>query len=125
MARHGKYDAFDDAALIRAARERVLSELAGRESRRTQAQRIINNIYGGGGVADGLSPGALGGGNGGAGLGTSDAGEDPYDYFVNIKREDLPDINPHTGKPVGWSKEVHRFRNRRDDDGDKSKKKAR
>jgi len=102
MARHGKYDAFDDAALIRAARERVLSELAGRESRRTQAQRIINNIYGGGGVADGLSPGAAGASGGGA-------APDDLDYLVDIERKDLPDINPATGKPMGWSKKVHRY----------------
>lgn len=31
-----------------------------------------------------------------------------WDYYVDITREDLPEINPATKKPVGWKKSVHR-----------------
>ena len=31
------------------------------------------------------------------------------DYFVEIVREDLPEINEATGKPMGWKKKVHRY----------------
>lgn len=32
-----------------------------------------------------------------------------WDYYVDITREDLPEINPDTGKPRGWKKKVHRY----------------
>lgn len=35
------------------------------------------------------------------------------DYFVDITRKDLPDVNPLTGKPEGWSKNVHRYKKKR------------
>ncbi len=89
--------------------------------------RIVNNVYGGSGGAGfgGHSGGGvmdrLGGGNGG---GDAPDGEDPFDYLVNITRKDLPDINPATGKPEGWSKTVHRYREPKGD-GEPHKKKKR
>ena len=83
----------DDAALIRAARKRLLRMLEAEES---PTASIVNNVgYGGGG--SGLMEK----------MGTTD---DPSDreYFVDILREDLPEINEATGKPKGWKKSVHR-----------------
>lgn len=92
-------DELSDQALIRAARRRLLSEI----SQKANAQSVINNVYGGGGgVMDRL---------GGAPMTPpSSPDEDPYDYLVDITREDLPDVNPATGKPKGWKKSVHRYR---------------
>jgi hypothetical protein len=36
-----------------------------------------------------------------------------WDYYVDIQREDLPEINPETGKPLGWKKKVHRYTTKR------------
>lgn len=101
-------DGLDDAALVRAARKRLLGELSGKAGSKAKkadaVQSIINN-YGGGGVMDHLATRTPVGG---------EPGEDPYDYFVDISRKDLG-INPETGKPIGWEKSVHRHR------GDKKK----
>lgn len=97
----GDDDELDDAALIKAARRRLLAEIENQK-----AASIINNVYGGGT------------GSGGGGVmdhmpSPSSPGEDPYDYFVDITRKDLPDMNPNTGKPAGWEKSVHRYRNKK------------
>lgn len=96
-------DELNDAALIRAARKRLLREIEGQAAKEAASQKIINNVYGGGGVMDRL-------GGGGPPPPASADGEDPYDYFVDITRKDLDELNPHTGKPAGWEKKVHRYR---------------
>ncbi len=87
-------DPYDDSALIKAARKRILAELEAKGG----AAGITNNVYGGG------SGGGLMERMNGA------EGEDPSlrDYFVDISREDMPEINEKTGKPKGWNKKVHR-----------------
>ena len=84
-------DPYDDSALIRAARKRILAELEAKQS-----GGVVNNVYGGSGGLTERMNGA--------------EHEDPSlrDYFVDITREDLPEINEHTGKPRGWKKSVHR-----------------
>lgn len=101
MGLFGKDDPYDDNALIRAARKRILQEL---QAKKAAASSVINNnVYGnsmagGGGLMERMN-----------GAGPS---EDPglYDYLVDIERRDLPEVNPHTGKPAGWTKRVHRHR---------------
>lgn len=39
--------------------------------------------------------------------------DDPYDYKVKITKKDLADLHPGTGKPLGWEKEVHRYREKK------------
>lgn len=96
--------------LSKVMRKRILAEVAAKQARAAAAGgggSVINNVYGGhataggggGGVMDRLGP-SMGGGEG---------GEDPFDYLVDITREDLP-LNPETGKPGGWKKHVHRHR---------------
>lgn len=98
-------DEVSDAALIRAARKRILGQLAGEKAAKQAA--IVNNVYGGGGggVMDQMA------GRGAAS--PSPDGDDPYSYYVDITRKDLPDVNPHTGKPAGWEKSVHRYKQKR------------
>lgn len=94
-----------DQELIRAVRKRLLADIENRK----EAERIVNNIYGGpvgsGGVMDRLAHQPEMGGEGGGG--------DDFDYFVDIVRRDLPELHPETGKPIGWEKKVHRFRNKK------------
>ncbi len=91
-------DALDDAALIRAARKRILAEFEAKSGGGGMSS-TINNY--GGGSGGGLMERMNGGGGG------DDA--DLRDYLVDIERRDLPEMNPHTNKPVGWTKRVHRF----------------
>ncbi len=98
-------DPLSDRALVKAMRKRILDEISARQA----AGAVINNY---GAAPGGHEPtsgvmGMLGGG--GAGGGGGSGGEDPFDYLVNIEREDLP-VNPETGKPKGWKKTVHRYR---------------
>lgn len=93
--------ALDDAALIKAARRRLLKMLE-----QEQASGITNNVYGGGQPSHGAS-------------GFSEqmhgaSGEDPnlFDYLVDIEKKDIPGEN---GKPIGWSKKVHRYRTAHDE----------
>ena len=93
-------DPYSDAALIRAARKRLLSELEPAmkkaESSANHAS-VVNNVYGGGhGAGDGGLMDRMGGG----GSTPAGEGEDPFSYFVDVTRKDLPDINPATGKPM-------------------------
>ena len=92
-----------DQQLLAAMRQRILNEI----EKRQEQQAIINNVYGGGGDYQSRSSGVA------DQLGTASDGEDPYDYFVDITREDLPDINPATGKPAGWKKSVQRYRKKK------------
>jgi hypothetical protein len=113
-------DPLSDAALIRAARKRLLSELEPAmkkaESSANHAS-VVNNVYGGGhGAGDGGLMDRMGGG----GSTPAGEGEDPFSYFVDVTRKDLPDINPATGKPMGWEKSVHRYKQKR---GEEEKKK--
>lgn len=94
----------DDNVLLAAVRQRILDDIG----RKQESQGIVNNIYGGGspgghipmrGVSDQL--------------GDAPEGEDPYDYFVDITRRDLDEVNPNTGKPAGWKKSVHRHRKKK------------
>lgn len=111
-------DPLSDDALLKAVRRRILDEVSAKQA----ASSIINNnLYGGSAHAGGASDtggvmGLLGGGNGGV---TPANGDDPYSYFVDVARKDLP-INPETGKPMGWEKSVHRYKKRKDDDEKKS-----
>ncbi len=83
----------DDAQLIQAARKRLLRML---EAEGGGGSPVTNNVYGGGG-------------HGGLTEQMQGADSDPdRDYFVDITREDLPEINPATKKPMGWKKSVHR-----------------
>ncbi len=91
-------DALDDAALIQAARKRIMAELEAKSAGGGGMSSTINNYAGGGG--GGLMErmnGATGGGD-----------ADLRDYLVDIERRDLPELNEHTGKPVGWTKKVRR-----------------
>lgn len=87
---------FDDAALIRAARKRIMAELEAKQA--GGGNTVNNNNYAGGG---GLMERMNGGGAGDDG--------DLRDYLVDITREDLPGLNELTGKPPGWKKTVHRY----------------
>jgi hypothetical protein len=109
MFGHGEEDPLSDTALLRAVRQRLLEQVQAKH----EAQALTNNIYNspatGGHAGAGGVMGELGGGGGGVSPGGGN-GEDPWDYMVDITRRDLPDINPHTGKPAGWEKTVRRHR---------------
>jgi hypothetical protein len=110
MSIFGGDDRYSDAALIRAARKRLLGELSAHKAA-SSSNTINNNISSGGGHDVGGLMGLLGSGGGqepGAG------GSDPFDYLVDIERKDL-DINPDTGKPHGWTKAVRRHRTPKDE----------
>lgn len=106
-------DPLSDAALLKAVRQRILGELGERHA----TPSIINNAYGGSSHAGAPDTagvmGILGGGAGGAG------GEDPWDYSVDIRRDD--NIDPVTGKKTGWNKTVRRHRTPKDSEHEKKK----
>ena len=83
-----------DQAFIEAARRRLLEEIRGRQAAESH-HKIINNVYGHDGGHHG-------------GLVEHMAHPDNNDYYVDITREDLPGVNPETGKPAGWKKTGHR-----------------
>jgi hypothetical protein len=102
-----------NAMLRDAIRERLLSEV----KKPRDYEKIVNNVYGGD-VSSAKNQG-LGGGV------MADMNPDDRDYFVDITREDLPDLNPLTGKPKGWHKKVKRYtqpRGHSEPDGDEKKK---
>jgi len=86
--------------LRQAIRDRILSEV----KQPRDVERIVNNVYGGP-LTHEKNQGL------GGGLVSEMAGVAPEDrdYFVDIMREDLPEINPDTGKPRGWRKTVKRY----------------
>jgi hypothetical protein len=108
-----------EGAYKKAIRDRLLSEAKAQRSggrhrggEDEAMAHIINNVYGGAGGHGGAGGGGgvmdrLGGGGGG---GSAHDGEDPFDYLVDITREDLPGVSEVTGKPPGWKKKVHRYR---------------
>ena len=102
-----------DEDLVRAIRSRILEDI----KKKADAERIVNNVYGGP-IAGGAISEQMGAGQPGG------AGGDPADrdYFVDIMRQDYDPgdevmvIDPTTGERVpqqlargGWSKRVHRF----------------
>lgn len=107
-------DEIGDDALLAAIRKRLLDEISG--GRRSDAERIVNNVYGSmpsGGITERLYQGDI----------ASGGDEDPYQYMVDIDREDT--IDPETGKKTGWKKRVRRYRDSIPRDGEPGKKKAR
>lgn len=90
----------DDARLVAAMRQRILDEI----NRRQEAHTLVNNIYGNNAGGPGESSHGVA-----DQLGHSTSEQDPYDYFVDITKEDMP-VDPKTGKSPGWKKGVHRHR---------------
>lgn len=87
--------------LREAIRDRILNEV----KKPRDVDRIVNNVYGGPLTSDKNQ--GLGGGV--TGEMAEDMTPEEMDYFVNITRKDLPNLNPLTGKPEGWEKTVHRY----------------
>lgn len=103
----GPEDDVSDEGLVREMRRQILSKIRGGGA----SQSVVNNVYGG----------AIPGGGEGGGVMERGGGDMPMpegdrDYFVDILREDLPEINEKTGKPKGWKKTVHRFSTARGED---------
>lgn len=93
-------DRYSDAALIKAARKRLLRELS-MHGAASSSNTINNNIGSGGSDVGGLM-GLLGRGGGQEpGAGESD----PFDYLVDIERKNTPE---------GWTKTVRRHRTPKD-----------
>lgn len=85
-------DQLSDEALIKAARKRILRELEAQ-----QAAGVINNVYGGSqGLTERMN-------------GAPADDQSLRDFFVDIERRDLPERDPETGKPIGWTKKVKRY----------------
>lgn len=85
--------------LIAAMRKRLMDEVAsGRGS-----EKIVNNVYGSSptGLMDRLYQDHNS---------QETAGEDPYEYFVDIDRDDKLDDE---GNKIGWSKSVRRYRDKK------------
>lgn len=80
-----------NAEITKRIRERLLHAMEAEK-----ASAIVNNVtqnaHGGGGLMEHMgSP-------------------EDADYAVDIERRDLPEINPETGRPMGWTKKVTRTR---------------
>ena len=78
--------------LIQLARSRVLAQLQGGGARAHQEHQKQRQESAGGydSISQGMSP-------------------EDLDYWVDITRRDLDELNPNTGKPAGWNKKVHRY----------------
>lgn len=83
---------YSDAAITRAIRKRLLEQAAGKGMGAAPSAKFVNNVYGGGGVQDRM---------GAAMPPPAGADEDPFDYMVEIARENNPN---------GWTKKVHRYK---------------
>ena len=98
-----------DAVLLEAIRQRMMDEIG-----KQRETNVINNLIGGGSDALPAVRGSRGVGEFVGQANPSSAGEglspEDMDYLVDITREDLPGLNPDTGKPRGWKKTVHRYR---------------
>ncbi len=92
----------DDGALIQAVRKRLLREL-GSQHAASQVHNTINNNQSGGHGGGGLMEAMNGGQPGGS--------DDPFEYLVDIEKHDIP--GEDGGKPVGWTKKVHRHREKK------------
>jgi hypothetical protein len=100
-----------DEMLIEALREKILREI----QKEQNAQAITQNIYGPGQQVQGIPERMQ--------LGPQEElPEDLFDYFVDITREDLPEVNPVTSKPLGWKKSVHRYRTKKGEEPPKKKR---
>ncbi len=90
--------AIDDNALVQAVRKRLLRELEAKQQM-AEIHNTINNHQEGGGAGHGGLAAAMNGGP---------AREDPdlMNYLIDIQKTD--DINPETGKTMGWKKTVRR-----------------
>ena len=86
--------------LDRAIKARILQEI---EAKQERAQ-IVNNLYGGGGAPEPRDGGGLQDR-------FSPAGEDPFDYFVDIERVPIDPKDP----AQGWKKKVRRYRTPKDE----------
>ncbi len=91
--------AIDDNALVQAVRKRLLRELEAQQEARIS--NTINNNQGGGSHGGGGLMEAMNGGG----------PEDPYEYLVDIEKRDIP--GEEGGKPLGWTKKVHRHREKK------------
>ncbi len=89
--------AISDDVLLEAVRKRILKQLEKEEG----SANVTNNMYAGGMDNASHTGGVM------SQLG-SGQGEDPFDYLVDIERDDKRD--PETGKVMGWKKKVHRYR---------------
>lgn len=97
MGLFGGGDDVNDKALVAAMRKRLLDEIS---SKRSDSSQIVNNVYG--------SDGGMGAGGLRERLAAQDSeGEDPYEYMVDIDREDK--LGPD-GEKTGWTKKVHRYK---------------
>lgn len=92
-----------NTTLENAIRKRILEEI----SARRDAAQIINNFQNQAPLAsESRAPNSL-----------QEAMFDPgaFDYLVDIEKTD--EIDPETGKSVGWKKKVHRYRKPREEMG--------
>lgn len=83
--------------LRQAIRDRILNEV----KRPRDVEKVINNVYGGPLTTEknqGLGGGVM-----------AEMSPEDRDYWVEITREDLDEINPATKKPKGWTKKVKRY----------------
>ncbi len=103
-------DDFSDEAMLAAIRKRLMDEIA----RKGQGEKIVNNVYGGSpyGLVERLGRDAAEGGGAGAGE------PDPYEYMVDIDREDVMNDK---GEKTGWRKKVRRYRTLTGSPGEKKK----
>ena len=92
-----------DRMLLEAIREKALNDIKAQHA----AQQIFN-ITGQSGTGAG-SPASGVSGVGAAMSGPDTMSQEDRDYYVDILREDMPEINEATGKPKGWKKQVHRY----------------
>lgn len=83
----------DDDTLVQAVRKRLLREI-GSQHEAHSISNVINNHGGGGGLMEAMNSGS--------------GGENPdlMNYLIDIEKKD--DINPETGKAMGWKKTVRR-----------------
>jgi hypothetical protein len=98
---------YTDEAMLQAIRRRLMDEISRTSG---SSERIVNNVYGGSpfGLVERLGQ-----------EGPEPGAPDPYEYMVDIDREDVKD--PETGEKVGWKKKVRRYRTATGMPGEKKK----
>lgn len=107
---------FSDEAMLAAIRKRLMDEISRSAG---GSERIVNNVYGASpfGLVERLNADSVQG----AGPDINrygGEGEDPYEYMVDIDREDK--IGPE-GEKIGWTKKVRRYRTLTGSPGEKKK----
>jgi hypothetical protein len=105
--------------LLEAIREKALQDIKAQHA----AQQIFNMTGSTGSGAGSPVSSGLTSGVGSAMSGADTMSPEDFDYMVSIDRRDSPDINPATGKPNGWTKNVHRYRTPKGEGKDKHGKK--